>query len=293
MASMPDAPGKTIRALALDEAIAVAGPVLAHSDQLDEAVLVEGARTRSQEHLLAISRRTSLSEPVTDVLVERGDQEVVRSTAANRGAKFSEFGFSTLVARSRDDEELAARVWLRADMPRHHLIALLSAASETLQQKLIAANPSQAAVLPDLLRQASERMQTQARQESVAFTAVFARVKELHASGDLTEMCLLELARAEKFDETACALSLLCELPIGAVERALVQGTGDQVLVVAKAVGLAWKTVQALLSLRPGGIPQVQLDKHCANFNKLKPETARTALQFYRLRERAGRLAVN
>jgi uncharacterized protein (DUF2336 family) len=59
--------------------------VLEHSECLDNATLVENARTKSQRHLLAISRRRSLDDVVTDVLVERGDRSVLLSAAANPG----------------------------------------------------------------------------------------------------------------------------------------------------------------------------------------------------------------
>ena len=88
LAPIPNAPPKIIRALAFDDAIEVARPVLVQSERLDEPTLVENGRTKSQEHLLAISRRRSLSEQVTDVLIERGDQRVVLSIAENRGARF-------------------------------------------------------------------------------------------------------------------------------------------------------------------------------------------------------------
>ena len=64
-------------------------PVLCFAGQefLDDETLIEGAKTKGQEHLLAISQRTRLSEGVTDVLVERGNQKVIISTAANAGAR--------------------------------------------------------------------------------------------------------------------------------------------------------------------------------------------------------------
>lgn len=99
MASISKAPAQVLRNLALDDEISVAAPVLAESDQLDEDVLLEGARTKSQAHLMAISRRRTIGEAVTDVLVERGNQQVALSTAANPGAKFSDFGYSALVQR--------------------------------------------------------------------------------------------------------------------------------------------------------------------------------------------------
>jgi uncharacterized protein (DUF2336 family) len=42
--------------------------------------LIKCARTKKQEHLLAISRRKTLPDKLADVLVECGDQQVVLST---------------------------------------------------------------------------------------------------------------------------------------------------------------------------------------------------------------------
>src|SRR5712691_560972 len=129
MAILPNAPPKVMRELALDSAIEVAGPVLTHSEHIDDGTLVESAKTKSQDHLLAISRRKVLPEMVTDVLVNRGNQHVALSTAKNLGAAFSEFGYSTLVRRSQSDDKLAKSVWERADIPRQHLLKLFAEAS--------------------------------------------------------------------------------------------------------------------------------------------------------------------
>src|SRR5579859_4899952 len=56
LADVPQAPPAVSRILAFDDAIAVAGPVLERSSRLDSAALAENARSKSQPHLLAISR---------------------------------------------------------------------------------------------------------------------------------------------------------------------------------------------------------------------------------------------
>jgi uncharacterized protein (DUF2336 family) len=60
-----------MRTLAADDEAEVACPVLVQSEQLDDPTLVATARAKSQEHLLAISRRPSINPPVTDALVEQ------------------------------------------------------------------------------------------------------------------------------------------------------------------------------------------------------------------------------
>ncbi len=73
-ANNPRAPRKISRFLASH----VAGPMLERSQQLDRYTLLESAR--NQQHLLAISRRDTLDEALTDVLVDAATT-VVLSTA--------------------------------------------------------------------------------------------------------------------------------------------------------------------------------------------------------------------
>ncbi|MGC2217360.1 MAG: DUF2336 domain-containing protein [Pseudolabrys sp.] len=108
---------------------------------------------------MAISQRARLSEEVTDVLVERGNQKVVISTAANAGARFSDFGCSTLVTRSESDSELALLVWARPQIPREYLLTLFETTSETVRQKFETADRGKA----DLVR---EMIKTGGRQNS-------------------------------------------------------------------------------------------------------------------------------
>jgi uncharacterized protein (DUF2336 family) len=106
-----------IKKLAFDDSIDVAGPILEHSERLDSRTLISNIRTRSQSHLLAISKRKSIPPDVTDELVTRGDREVVTSVAANDGARLSGFGFLHMIKRSGNDSILAEQLGLRKDIP--------------------------------------------------------------------------------------------------------------------------------------------------------------------------------
>src|SRR3954447_1870587 len=57
LAPIDSAPPLTIRALAFDDLIEVAAPVLSQSERLDDDALIEAARHKSQAHLRAISTR--------------------------------------------------------------------------------------------------------------------------------------------------------------------------------------------------------------------------------------------
>lgn len=290
IAMVADAPGRVIRTLAFDDTIEVAAPVLAHSVRLDDSTLAENARTRSQDHLLAISGRSVLAEAVTDILVVRGNDQVVAGTAGNRGAKFSPFGMSTLVGRAQDNGDLALCVWSRPDIPRHDLVKLFAQASEVVRSRLEAADPRRAAAIRNAVAEASEEIQATARAGSNEHAQAAAHVRSLHSFGLLDEARLRQFAGEGSFDKTAVALSLMCDLPIGLIERALVQNEPEQLLVIVKASDLSWETAKAIITLPAGrcGLAKHLLDQCFASFFRLQLKTARAALQFYRLREKAG-----
>src|SRR6202020_2803089 len=157
LAPIDTAPPLTIRTLAFDDLIEIAAPVLSRSERLDDEALIETARSKSQAHLMAISTRRVLSGAVTDVLVLRGDDEVVQSTVNNPGAEFSERGFTRLVNRAEGDDDLATCVGLRPSIPRHLYLKLVAKASATVRARLEAANPHRADDIPTAVRESTRR----------------------------------------------------------------------------------------------------------------------------------------
>ncbi|MDC7785815.1 DUF2336 domain-containing protein [Rhodoplanes sp. TEM] len=287
LAAVPNAPRTLVRMLARDEAIDVAGPVLAGSERLGEETLVETASTASQAHLLAISKRAVVSEAVSDVLVTRGDRAVALSTVANAGVRFSEHGHGMLVERSKDDDALAAGVWVRRDIPRQHLLKLFTVASENVRRTLETVEGQSGKVLREMLSDVAGRVQASVRRQSGDYTEARRAVAELRRCGALDEVKIREFAATGRFDETTVALAEMSDLPVDACERAMVQPRGDLVILLAKAIGLSWNTTKTILRLRDGGA-LVRSNEYLTAYTKLRPETARKAVQFLRLRGRAA-----
>jgi uncharacterized protein (DUF2336 family) len=291
LAALPNAPPKVMRKLAFDDAIEVAGPVLAKSEQLDNVSLVENAKTKSQPHLLAITKRKSLVATVTDVLVERGDRDVALSVAQNSGAKFSETGYVRLVKRSEHDDELARSVGSRPEIPRHHFLKLLSTASKAVRMALEGAHPGHAHEIQHVVAKVTTAIQAKAAASSRDYAAARARVEALRTSGQLGEGSLAAFAQAGSFEETAVVLTTLSALPIDVVERVLVQDRMETILIVAKAIDLSWQTVRSLLMLRAGkgGLSPQAIEQHMASFMRLKRATALQAIEFLRKRQASDR----
>src|SRR5258708_29189532 len=136
LAPIATAPPQIIRTLAFDDLIEVAAPVLSQSERLDDDALMANARTKRQGHLLAVSTRRQLSDAVTDVLVERGNDEVIHSVVGNPGAQFSEQAYTRLVSRAEGDDTIATCLGMRPSIPRHHYLKLIAKASASVRARL-------------------------------------------------------------------------------------------------------------------------------------------------------------
>lgn len=282
LAPIDNAPLGLMRSLGADDNIAVAQPVLRHSPRIDDGYLLATAATRSQEHLLAIAQRQALSESVTDVLVERGDRDVVRVVARNNGARFSNEGFRTLVERSASDDVLAVNVGTRQDLPRQHLLKLVERASAAARQKMAAAEPAAAAAIRDVIAEIDGSIRAASRRASTDYAAARSAVEAMHREGRLGEPEVSGFADGRKFEETAVALSLLTNAPIDLVERAMLDDNPDLAVILAKVAGFSWTTTQAILLRAANRSLSVQdLDRALSGFSRLKPATARSIIAFY------------
>ena len=286
LAFIANAPPRLIRSLAFDDEIAVAEPMLTHSQQLSDADLIENAGTKSQRHLLAIAQRLKLSEPVTDALVERGDRRVVRTVVANKGARFSLAGYGKLTTRARYDRKLTLALGERQDLPRQYFLKLLETASASVRAKLEAANPLAAAAIRDTIDDVATAMQQQTRKTSNQYPTAMREAKRLFNVGPATEAQLHARAQAQEFERTVIALAKLGRFPIDLVERALVDKGEDIILILAKAAGCSWTTVKKLLLMYVGerNFKSADLARTFERYKTLSTETARKVIDFYERR---------
>jgi uncharacterized protein (DUF2336 family) len=288
LAPIDTAPPLTIRALAFDDLIEVAAPVLSKSERLDDDALIETARSKSQAHLMAISIRKALSGAVTDVLVLRGNDEVIQSTVNNPGAEFSERGFTRLIDRAEGDDNLATCIGLRPSIPRHLYLKLIAKASAAVRARLEAANPQQAAEVPAAVREAT-RLARSAPSAITRDTAIaHALVKSLYEDGRLDEHQVASFAEAGKFDEANAAIAALANVPVSIAEDMMMETRAEGVMILAKISAMSWSTVKAIIKMRDelSGLVQSDLEACKATYERLRPSTAQQVLRFHRMQQK-------
>jgi len=290
LAPIDTAPPLTVRALAFDDLIEVAAPVLSRSERLDDDTLIETARNKSQAHLMAISIRKVLSRAVTDVLVLRGNDEVIQSTVNNPGAEFSERGFTRLVNRAEGDDDLATCLGMRPTIPRHLYLKLIAKASATVRARLEAANPQQAGDVSNAVREATRLARSAPSAISQETAIAHALVKSFYEDGRLDEHQVAAFAEAGKFDEANAAIAALANVSVSIAENIMVESRAEGVMILAKVSGMSWPTVQAIINLRDNlsGTDRSDLAACKATYERLRSSTAQQVLRFHRMQQTAA-----
>jgi uncharacterized protein (DUF2336 family) len=282
---LANAPRGLVGHLALDDEIAIAGPLLRRSPVIDEAMLVEIASAKSQGHLLAMAERPTLSTGLTDVMIARGDRAVVRKTAGNAGANFSSDGYSSLIKRAGQDGVLTIRLGQREDLSPDQLKELLSGSFDVVRRRLLTV------VTPE--RQAGIRQAMSAisggteRVERRDFSAAQRTVLKLQEDGALGEGALLNFAKVFKYEESVAALAAMSGVRVETLHRLISGERDDPILVAGKTIGLEWATVRALIMLRLGPnrtAAPADIETARANYLRLMPSTAERVVNFWKSR---------
>jgi Uncharacterised protein conserved in bacteria (DUF2336) len=290
LADFDRAPVNIIHKLAFDDEIEVAGPVLRDSERLEPYALVANACLKSQTHLLAISKRKSIDEQVTDVLVTRGNQDVVNSVVTNNGARFSDFGFLHMITRADGDSILAEQLGLRKDIPRQVFQQLIAKASDNVRKRLKYERPDMVDQIQSSVTDVAGALQSKLGPVSRGYFVAKKVVTTQHRQGNLNENSISGYARAHKIEEVTIGLSLLCSLPVDLIERALMDRNRETLLILAKALDFSWDTSMALLFLgaKDHRITANDLKDLEHEFGHLNVATSRSIVEFYQSRKNAA-----
>ncbi|MBR0991111.1 DUF2336 domain-containing protein [Bradyrhizobium japonicum] len=282
-----NAPPHLVNQLARENEIAVAGPVLRRSPVLDDAALVEIARLKGQGHLLAMTERPALSPVITDVLVERGDRNVVRRTAGNAGAVFSPGSYSELIKRAAHDGVLTLKIGQRNDLSGENLKELLDGTLDVIRRRLSSVvNPARQVEIKRAMAAIEEAALPPGPRRD--FSAAQRTVLALHRGGHLGESALLGFAKANKYEESIASLSAMAGIRLSVLDRLISGDRYDPILILGRVLNLGWPTVRALILLwyGPHRTPaDADIEAARVNFTRLMPTTAERVVNFWRNRQ--------
>ena len=248
LADQAVAPQRTLLRLAGD-VIEVAAPVLSRSPALHDDHLERIARSRSQDHLIAIARRKAVSERVTDILVDRGNDAVACAVSENEGARFSEAGLRSLAVRATANVAILNRLVRRSNLPERVANELVPVLAGSIAERITSTPLDNEFSAHRLITEArallSERLRaalTRARPLGVLSDQV--------GRGNLTmSEAVTELADADELGDLAALIGTGLRMPVEVVVSNLFLGD-ETMMLLCRAATLDVNAFSAILRMR-------------------------------------------
>jgi uncharacterized protein (DUF2336 family) len=249
LADLTEAPQRTLVRLAGD-VIDVAEPVLLRSPALRDEHLEPIARMQTQDHLMVIARRKTLSERLTDILVERGSDEVAGTVTGNEGARFSEAGFEWLAARASASETILNRLVMRNDLPERVANELLPVLASSIAEKIEATNSESTVSARKMIDEARSLLSERLR-AAVSRSRPLAILNDQVTRGNLTVAeVVVELADADELVDLAAFVALRLGVHSDTVVRNLFLGGEQTLMLICRAAALDLDAFSAILRMR-------------------------------------------
>ncbi len=168
----------------------VALPILQFSEVLNDQDLIEIIASQSEEKQVAIANRAMVSENVSDVLVDTGNEKAVTTLIANDGAKISDQSLHKAVSELGQKEAVQEAMVNRANLPVTVAERLVTLVSDKLTGALISHHALADDAVTELVLQTRERailsLSTDSNEGDVKVL-----VNQLHENGRLSPSIML------------------------------------------------------------------------------------------------------
>ncbi len=239
--------------------------------------------------ILMSGGRPTKSDPV-DTTAGNRDSRVIRLVTSNPPSRSVDRVYGHPSSARPDDGFVARYMGSHRSLSREDFARLLNAASFEARTRLIAAHPRLTDAIDTIVADLSSAIGDEIRRSTRAHMRAVARIKRLHRTGQFCEADLHAYANANDFEKTAVALAALGEFPMDLTERAIIDPSAALILTLARAAQCCRTTVRAILTMPAAdrGLSPADLNEALATFERLQLSTARSALEFYRLRRQGN-----
>jgi uncharacterized protein (DUF2336 family) len=294
LAPAGDAPVKLVHRLAADEAIEVARPILEASPILTDDDLLAVARGRGQEHLKAISRRVTVSAVVSEVIVERADDETLSVLIRNDGATLSRQSHELVVDRAGVNPNLHAVVVNRRSLPMDLLNEMYFVVEAQLRTKILERNAEvDPADLDAALAAGRNRLAADDGALPPDYEASERDVRSLVARKALTPKALASMLRNRESTRFMVALAELAGIDFHTARLILERRELDALAIVCKAADFERSLFLtfAVLVLDRDADAMGRAREYGELYAALPKDSAQRTLRFWKMRRQTTDLA--
>ena len=186
----PAVPSDLAMTLARDVA-EVALPMLHYSLVFTDQELIEIARSQPEAWQQAVARSETVSAPVSDALVEAGNENVVITLVRNHGAEISDETSNKVIDRFSDSEAVITSIVRRPSFPPKLAERLITVVSESLRQRLGAMTELSPEVTDRLVARGQETITLDIADPEQRQVHLEQLVRQLDTKGRLTPTLIL------------------------------------------------------------------------------------------------------
>lgn len=250
ISSLDYIPLKIVRYLAL-KTISVAKPILMHSRVLTERDLLVIINIRGNQHRAAIATRKDVTFPISHKLVEKGNDNVIRTLIANLYAPISQDTFKLIgdkitmkgkleeIITSRNDISANALKYLLGKFNNQEHLTLLKKSNNKL--KSIITNK-----MEDL--SADENCAPDDHSNNDEKLKKLYELRNTYSSQDATEQTLINAIKSDEHDTAICLFSILSELELEETLEVISNADARKLAIVSKAKNLKIGTLKTILN---------------------------------------------
>lgn len=169
----------------------VALPVLECSDVLTDEDLIAIVRSSGAAKQTAVAQRPMVSAPLSEALVDTGNEQVVSTLVGNARAEIPEAMLAQVVETFGHSDAVQEGILKRANLPLTVAERLVARASDSLRQKLTANGTLPEVTAAEIVVQARERAVIGLMGDNVTEGDVEEMVRHIHQNGRLTPSIVL------------------------------------------------------------------------------------------------------
>jgi uncharacterized protein (DUF2336 family) len=205
----------------------VALPVLQFSQVLTDQDLLEIIEaTHEVSRYVAISQREAVSDTISDTLIVRGNEEVVKTLVDNEGAVLSEKGLAGIIETYAENRHVMQAVGKRPQLPVATAQKLVHAVSSTLADTLKQKYKLPADHIDKEVEKTREKETLHLIRHALSDGDIDRLINQLIVAGGLTPSVILSSLCQGNFEFFETALARLSDIPV-ANARKLITDRGE------------------------------------------------------------------
>ena len=280
MSGQANAPSDLIRALANDQ-IEVAHTILTQSTVLQDIELIEIVEHRTLGHQLAIAMRETVSEAVSEALIETGNVDVIKTLLENDNAEISGKAMEYLVEQSEKVDDLRTPLVKRDDLGPDLAKRMYWWVSAALRKHIVEHFRIDEAEVDDSIQEAIHDILGDGAFEKKPTRKSQELAEKLKKANAITPSLLIQTLRQGEVSLFEDMLSQMTGLRANLIRRFVFEPGGEGLAIACRAAGIEKPDFASIFllsrSARPGDkvVDPNELSRVLNFFDRIKQDTAK------------------